>query len=309
MRHIDLSLFFPYEKLFLTDELLSKYAFSLCGGPCPGLIKVENSQMLESVIKCCIAAGLPYKVLGGMTNILISDKGFDGVVILNRKGKISHKELEDGSVWLSAESGAGMAAVVRYCTENGISGMEWAAGLPGTVGGAVCGNAGAFGTEISDIFVSGCMLDEKGCQNHISHENMGYSYRSSILKHQDNNRILLGASFLLGKGDTEEISSRCEEYKERRKSTQPIDEHSLGSVFKNPEGESAGKMIQAAGLKGFSVGKASVSLKHANFIVTEKGVTSADYHRLVCHVQNKVYEQFSVLLEPEIELFGFEVNG
>lgn len=308
MRRIDLSHFSPYENLFLTDETLSKYAFSLCGGPCPVLIKVEDSLMLESVIKGCITAGYPYKVLGGMTNILISDKGFDGIVIINRKGKISHKELEDGSVLLSAESGAGMAAVVRYCTENGISGMEWAAGLPGTVGGAVCGNAGAFGTEIADIFISGCLLDEKGCKTHVYHDDMDYSYRASVLKHQDNNRILLDASFSLGKGDKEKISSICEEYREKRKSAQPVDEHSLGSVFKNPEGESAGKMIQAAGLKGFSIGKASVSLKHANFIVTEKGVTSTDYHRLVCHVQNKVYEQFSVLLEPEIELFGFEVN-
>ena len=118
--------------------------------------------MLRHLIKCCIRAGYPYKVLGGMTNILVSDDGFDGVVILNRKGEIRHHENEDGKVILSAESGAGMAAVVRYCVDNEISGMEWAAGLPGTVGGAVCGNAGAFGTQTADLFLCGEVLEDNG---------------------------------------------------------------------------------------------------------------------------------------------------
>ncbi len=307
MSQIDLSIFSPYENLFQTDVPLSKFAFSLCGGPGSEVIKTENSEILEYVIKCCIKAGYPYKVLGGMTNILISDKGFDGIVLLNRKGKISHKIAEDGSVILYADSGTGMAAVVRYCIENEISGMEWAAGLPGTVGGAVCGNAGAFGAEVKDVFFSGRMLDEHGEIYQLSPEKMDFAYRSSVMKNQKKGFILLDASFLLWKDNKRTILSKTEEYKDRRKNTQPVDEHSLGSVFKNPEGGFAGKLIQEAGLKGFSIGKATVSLKHANFITTEKGVTSEDYHRLICHIQNKVYEQFSVLLEPEIELFGFEV--
>ena len=308
MRVIESSLFAPYGKALLRDELLSRYAFSLCGGPCAGLFRIEGKEMLENLVRCCIRAGYPYKVLGGMTNVLVSDEGFDGIVLLNRKGTISHLVKEDGSVQLNASSGVGMAAVVRYCVENEFSGMEWAAGLPGTVGGAVYGNAGAFGTETADIFVSGHVIDETDAVRILNNDEMEFSYRSGILKTRKENNVLLDASFLLQIGEKEQILAKCEENKEKRRSTQPVSENSLGSVFKNPEGESAGKLIQAAGLKGFSIGQASVSMKHANFITTTKGVTSEDYRCLVSHVQRVVFEQFGVLLEPEIELLGFGVK-
>ena len=307
MRTIDPALFSPYEKDLLTGEPLSRYAFSLCGGPCAGLFRVENSEMLGSLVRSCITAELPYKVLGGMTNILVSDDGFDGIVLLNRRGSVSHTEQDDGSVILSADSGALMAAVVRYCVENSISGMEWAAGLPGTVGGAVYGNAGAFGSDIAAAFCSGSLMDEKGAVRSVQPREMEFAYRDSILKRQHGNSVLLRASFRLEKGQKALISAKGESYKEKRRASQPVGEHSLGSVFKNPEGESAGKLIQAAGLKGVSVGKAEVSMKHANFITTTEGATAADYHQLVKYVQNEVFEQFRVLLEPEIELFGFGI--
>ena len=308
MHVIDSSLFSPYEKALLRDEPLSRYAFSLSGGPCAGLFRVEEREMLENLVRCCIKAGYPYKVLGGITNVLVSDEGFDGVVLLNRKGIITHLQMDDGSVQLNAGSGVGMAAVVRYCIENEFSGMEWAAGLPGTVGGAVYGNAGAFGTETADSFTRGHVIDESGAVHELNHDDMEYTYRSSFLKARKENNVLLDASFLLQTGEKEQILAKCEENREKRRSTQPVTENSLGSVFKNPEGESAGKLIQAAGLKGFSIGQAAVSMKHANFITTTKGVTSEDYRLLVSHVQRVVFEQFGVLLEPEIELLGFGVK-
>lgn len=308
MLNLDASLLAPYENAFHPSELLSKYAFSLCGGPCAGLFFIEDGEMLKALVQCCIRESIPYKVLGGMTNILISDEGFDGIIFLNRKGTITFTVQNDDSILLEADSGASMAGAVRYCIENEISGLEWAAGLPGTIGGAVCGNAGAFGSEISQIFICGTAIDETGTIRTIDNDEMNFAYRSSVMKRQENKNILLKAVFHLEKGHKKQISAKVETYKETRRNTQPVDQHSLGSVFKNPEGESAGKLIQAAGLKGFTIGKAQVSMKHANFITTEKGVTSSDYHRLVIHIQKTVFEQFRVLLEPEIEMLGFELK-
>lgn len=308
MHKLDPSLFSPYEKAFLSDEPLSRHAFSLCGGPCAGLLRIENGEMLRDAMERCIDRKLPYRVFGGMTNVLVSDDGFDGVILLNRSGSVSHSEDESGKVTLYADSGAGMAAVVRYCCENSISGFEWAAGLPGTVGGAVYGNAGAFGSDISQSFLCGTTVDRNGCVLQMTKSDMEFDYRSSVLKREAKSPVLLEAAFQLSRGSNELIREKCEEHRTARKATQPIDAHSLGSVFKNPPNESAGKLIQAAGLKGFSIGKATVSMKHANFITTEAGVRAADYHQLVVHVQKTVFELFGVLLEPEIEMLGFEAK-
>lgn len=305
MRIIDSSCFVPFEKDLLPAEFLGGYAFSLCGGPCAGLFRVRDTEMLTALVRACLKAQLPYKVLGGMTNVLVSDDGFAGVVLLNRRGTVCHKEEPDGTVELTVGSGAGMAALVRYCMEQGISGMEWAAGLPGTAGGAVYGNAGAFGASIADSFLRAEIIDQNGTIRQLIAEDMDYAYRSSVLKRQEEKAVLLNAAFRLKKGVKEQIAAAGEANKEARRASQPVTEHSLGSVFKNPVGESAGKLIQAAGLKGFSIGKATVSMKHANFITTEEGVKSEDYHRLILHVQNTVFEQFGILLEPEIELLGF----
>ncbi len=306
MQTIDLSLFRPYESAYRTDVRLGDYSYSLCGGPCDGFFMVENAEMLKDLAADCISAGIPVKVMGGMSNILVSDAGFRGIVLLNRKGIINHTEGNDGSVLLTADSGVSMAAVVRYCWENELSGFEWAAGLPGTVGGAVYGNAGAFGTEIADIFRSCTALDAAGREISMTASDMEFSYRSSVLKRNVRSCTLLKAVFTAEKGKIGEITAKEESCREKRRSSQPVSERSLGSVFKNPEGFSAGKLIQDAGLKGVSVGKAVVSTKHANFITTSEGVRSEDYLKLIRIVQKAVYDQFSISLEPEIELLGFE---
>lgn len=306
MPEIDPSVFSPYENELLRAEPLREYAFSLCGGPCSGLFRVKDRSMLATLAERCISYNLPFRVFGGLTNVLVSDDGYDGVVLLNRAGTVSHEEDDDGTVLLKADAGAGMAAVVRYCAEHEISGFEWAAGLPGTVGGAVYGNAGAFGSDISRCCRTVSVIDADGRRRNLSNGDMDFAYRSSLLKRSAGNSVVLHCEFLLKKGNKADILAKAEEYRTIRKNAQPVSEHSLGSVFKNPENESAGKLIQAAGLKGFSIGKATVSMKHANFITTEKGVTAADYHHLVQHVQNCVLDRFGICLEPEIEMLGFE---
>ena len=305
MRIIEPELFSPYEKDFLGSEMLCDYAFSLCGGPCAGLFRISGEKMLQDLVQSCIAGKIPFRVFGGMTNVLVSDDGFDGVILINRKGEIRHTEDGQGNVELTADSGLGMSAVVHYCAENSISGFEWASGLPGTAGGAVYGNAGAFGSDISECFISGTAVDSCGNLIRISNAEMEFGYRSGVLKRGALDAVLLSASFRLKKGSRADILAKGMACKEKRKASQPVTEHSLGSVFKNPEGDSAGRLIQAAGLKGYKIGKAAVSLKHANFITTEKGVTGDDYYCLVKHVQRTVFEASGIMLEPEIEFLGF----
>ena len=305
MREIDLSRFSPYESAFRPNVRTGTYAYSLCGGPCAGMFIVENPEMLQSLVRPCIEENIPFRVVGGLSNLLISDSGFDGIILLNRKGTITHSEASDGTVTLTAGSGVPMAALVNYCAENGLSGFEWACGLPGTVGGAVYGNAGAFGTETADILSSCKVIDPAGNIRSMDKAEMGFSYRSSILKRQPG-AVILEAVFTLKTDDPEEIRQRGEANREKRHASQPVNERSLGSVFKNPEGASAGKLIQDAGLKGTAVGNAAVSMKHANFFTTTEGVRSEDYLKLIREVQRTVFERYGVELETEIEFLGFE---
>ena len=162
MRNIDPKLFTPYESAFRPGTRIGTYAYSLCGGPCAGMFIIENSEMLKELVRKCISEQIPFRVVGGLSNLLVSDAGFDGIILLNRKGEILHTIASDGTVVLTAESGVSMAEMVNYCVQNGISGFEWACGLPGTIGGAVYGNAGAFGTETSDIYLSGTAVSVSG---------------------------------------------------------------------------------------------------------------------------------------------------
>ena len=304
MQNIDLSHFAPYESAYCPDALLSEYAFSLCGGHCTGLFAVKDSEMLKDLVIDCISANVPYRVLGGMTNVLVSDSGYEGIILLNRKGMISQTECPDGSVLLKADSGVNMAALVKHCIQNALSGMEWASGLPGTVGGAGYGNAGAFGADTASVFDHGRFLDGAGRELLLGRDELGFGYRTSFLK-QGRNLILLEAVFRLQPGNKADIASAANTYLEKRKAGQPYNERSLGSVFKNPAGYSAGKLIQDAGLKGTAFGSAAVSLKHANFITTTKGVKSGDYRDLITHIASVVEEKYGVVLEPEIEFLGF----
>ncbi len=306
MRSIDPVLFAPYESAFRPEARIGTYAYSLCGGPCAGMFIIENSEMLKSLIRKCMSEEIPFRVVGGLSNLLVSDSGFDGIILLNRKGEIRHTTASDGTIVLSAESGVSMAELVNYCVRNGLAGFEWACGLPGTVGGAVYGNAGAFGTSAADIFRSCKIIDSEGNTRELSAAEMDFSYRGSVLKRSQHDWTIIQASFFVKRDDPENIRQKGTENRNKRHASQPVSERSLGSVFKNPEGKAAGKLIQDAGLKGMSIGKACVSEKHANFITTADGVLSEDYRKLISHVQHVVSEQYGIWLEPEIEFLGFE---
>ena len=306
MRNIDPAIFAPYESAFRPDVRIGAYAYSLCGGPCAGMFIIENSEMLGNLVRKCIAEQIPFRVVGGLSNLLVSDSGFDGIILLNRKGIIKQADAPDGTIILTAESGVSMSELVNYCVQNGFSGFEWACGLPGTAGGAVYGNAGAFGMCVADILRSCVIIDEDGNTRELCNAEMEFTYRGSILKSSHHDRTILESSFCVKQDDPEQIRQRGTINREKRHAGQPVSERSLGSVFKNPEGTAAGKLIQDAGLKGMSIGNARVSEKHANFITTSDGVRSEDYRKLISYVQRVVFEKYGVRLEPEIEFLGFE---
>ncbi len=308
MRALEPERFGEYQDLLLRDIPLARYAYSLCGGPCAGMFITDNAKTLAELVKVCVADGIPFRVFGGLSNVLVSDAGFDGIVLLNRGGAIRAEKLANGNVIVTADSGVLMSKLVRFCADEGIAGMEWAAGLPGTVGGAVYGNAGAFGSDTASVFLDGEYIDESGTLRPLTKDGMGFSYRSSAMKRRENKGILTAARFALTNGDPSEIKAAGDAHRAWRHEHQPDTLPSLGSVFKNPEGMSAGKLIQDAGLMGKTIGGATVSTVHANFITTVKGVTSSDYKALVELVQAAVLEKFGVKLIPEIEMTGFETE-
>ncbi len=300
--------FGKYREMLRRNVPLAHYSYSLCGGPCTGMFSVGDGETLAELVKICIESGIPYRVFGGLSNVLVSDRGFDGIVLLNRGGTVSIEKDSAERIIVTADSGVLMSKLVKFCAEEGIAGMDWAAGLPGTVGGAVYGNAGAFGSDTAAVFLDGQYLDESGTLRPLSKADMGFSYRSSALKRGEKAGILTEVRFVLSSGDPKAIRAAADARRTWRHEHQPDTLPSLGSVFKNPEGMSAGKLIRDAGLMGKTIGGAQVSTKHANFITTEKGVRSSDYKALVDLIQAAVTEKFGVKLVPEIEMTGFETE-
>lgn len=305
---LESELFGKYRDMLQRNVPLANYSYSLCGGPCAGMFTVDDGKTLAELVKICIESGIPHRIFGGLSNVLVSDKGFDGIVLLNRGGAVRIEKETNQRIILTAGSGVLMSKLVKTCAEEGIAGMEWAAGLPGTVGGAVYGNAGAFGSDTASVFLDGQYVDQNGALRPLTKAGMGFSYRSSAMKRRENTGILTEARFILKTGDSNEIRAAMDAHRTWRHEHQPDTLPSLGSVFKNPEGMSAGKLIQDAGLMGKVIGGAQVSTKHANFITTEKGVKSSDYKALVDFVQTAVLEIFGVKLIPEIEMTGFETE-
>lgn len=284
---------------------ISRYSYAHCGGEA-AVLKCACAEELENAAAALLKDGVPFRVLGGLSNVLVSDAGWQGVILLNRGGEMDVRPEQDGSMILSADSGMNMASIVSYCEKNDLTGLEWAAGLPGTLGGAVYGNAGAFGGNIAGNFVSACALDEKGNRVRFTQKDMDFQYRSSVLKRGNQKAVLLNCVLSVRVSDKKgSVKEEGDTNRKKRHDSQPYGVGSLGSVFRNPEGDSAGRLIELAGLKGKRVGKAEISTKHANFIVTEPGVRSADYRELLDMARNAVWEQFQIQLVPEIELIGF----
>jgi UDP-N-acetylmuramate dehydrogenase len=280
--------------------VLAPYTSARIGGPADVLVTVKSADEFANAMQLIWEHELPYYILGGGSNVLVSDKGFRGVVVLNRAKEVRFDAGDQPQVW--CEAGVVIANLARRCASKGLAGLEWSATVPGTVGGAVYGNAGAFGGDMNDNLVWAELLTKSGREK-LSVEQMGYGYRTSILKRGEKNGIILSALLKLKNSTKEEVSVKIDQFSERRKATQPPGA-SMGSMFKNPEGDYAGRLIEAAGLKGRRIGSAEISTVHGNFFINHGETKAEDVRALIVLVQKTVLEKFGTHLELEVELVG-----
>ena len=282
------------------DESMSKHTTFKIGGGADVIIQPGGANQLLAVIKLLKRFDIPYFVMGNGSNLLVGDKGIRGAVI---KISSSMSECEVSGCTVTAEAGIKLSRLANTALNNGLAGLEFASGIPGTLGGAVYMNAGAYGEEMKDIIQDVTYIDTE--QDRIiilPAKECGFGYRKSIFC--DKPAIITGATLRLADGDESEIKAKMNELTQRRCDKQPLDRPSAGSTFKRPEGYFAGALIQDCGLKGYSVGGAEVSQKHSGFIVNMGGATAADVRGLIQEVQNRVYEKFGVRLEPEVKFVG-----
>jgi len=279
---------------------LAPYTSARIGGPADALITVTSADELAGTMSRLWELGVPYKMLGGGSNVLVSDRGFRGVVVLNRAKAVHFNKGSQPKV--RAEAGVVIANLARRTAAHGLAGLEWAAAVPGTIGGAVYGNAGAFGGDMAGSLIRAELLTENGRKTWTV-EKFGYGYRTSVLKRQDMKSVVLWAELHLEHSTKEAVSVKISEFSERRKATQPPGA-SMGSMFKNPPGDFAGRLIEAAGLKGTRIGTAEISPVHANFFINHGQTKAEDVRTLVNLAQKTVAEKFGVNLELEIELIG-----
>ena len=304
------SLFETIEKNTLAEvainEPLSKHTTYGIGGPAEIMVFPENKTDLIQIIRTARKMNQPVSILGSGSNILISDNGIKGVVI-SLKNTLKLIEIENQKLY--AECGSMLGRIVKQAVKHNLIGLENLNGVPGTLGGALVMNAGAWGGEISENLVQVELIDEDGKLRYLQKNEINFSYRQSSVNKKD---ILLSAEFLLKKADKEIINKNFVEAQTGRKSTQPLNKRSAGSLFKNPKGHSAGKLIDEAGLKGFSIGQAKISDKHANFFINEGNASSKDMLQLIKKAHQTVKEKFNINLELEVKLMGFnksEVEG
>ncbi len=299
---IKLNDIFGKDNVRLQESMAEHTSFRI-GGPADYYVTPQDPESLAQGIALCVEENVPYYIVGNGTNLLIADRGFRGVIfqILRTMDSITCRE-EDGVLLLFAQAGALLSRAARTVAEKGYAGFEFAAGIPGTIGGAVMMNAGAYGGEIGDHLLYVDVLDEKGQTLRLTLPELAFGYRRSIV--MDKGYIVLDVCMSFEKGDPDAVMQRVEELSGKRKSSQPLDYPSAGSTFKRPEGYFAGKLIQDCGLKGLTVGGAQVSEKHAGFVINIGGATAADVRELIRQVQERVKDQFGVLLEPEIRMIG-----
>lgn len=282
----------------LPGEPMARHTSFRIGGPAELMLCPKNEEELRSCLSLCRAQGIPYRILGGGTNVLAPDEGICGAVILTRGldeiRLVSEIEIEAGC-------GLSLARLALFAQKAGLTGLEFAHGIPGTVGGGMYMNAGAYGGELAQTAVSARVLRPEGDFVNLEGPAMGLSYRHSAFMEAEG--VIVSARFRLTPGDPEAILARMKELAERRRSSQPLDLPSAGSAFKRPKGGYAAALIQQAGLKGYRVGDAAVSSKHSGFIVNLGSATARDVLDLVEQVQEKVYRDTGIDLEPEVQLW------
>jgi UDP-N-acetylmuramate dehydrogenase len=297
----------PIDRLYakLGDKVkenvsLAPYTSARIGGPADILITAESADELARTLKLLWKLDLDFIMLGGGSNVLVSDKGVRGVVVLNRAKGVRFHNGDEPSV--TAESGVIFSNLANRCAAKGFAGLEWAATVPGTIGGAVYGNAGAFGGDTAGNLIWAEILTEEGREK-LTVEQMGYAYRTSVLKRGELDGIVLAAELRLSNSTKEDVTVKVEQFSAHRKSTQPPGA-SMGSMFKNPNGDYAGRLIEESGLKGTRIGNAEISPLHGNFFVNHANTKAEDIFALIQLVQKTVKEKQGVDLELEIELIG-----
>ena len=281
------------------DEPMSRHTSFRIGGPVAVMAFPKRAEELSQILKMSALLDINPAILGAGTNVLAPDDGIDGLVVCLKDCMGGMEQLDDTTIRVAA--GVTMTRAAMFAANLGLAGMEFAHGIPGTVGGGVYMNAGAYGGEIKDICVSVDVMDKAGNITRRSAEEMKFAYRHSIL--EDEGGIVLSAEFKLHPASTEEVKATMRELQNKRSASQPLDLPSAGSAFKRPVGGFAAALIDQAGLKGYTVGGAAISTKHAGFAVNVGGATAADVRNLLSQVSDIVFEKSGIRLEPEVRIW------
>lgn len=283
---------------------LSKFTTIKVGGKCPLVVQPCSEQSLSEIFNFTNSLGLRLLIMGKGSNLICDDKGFDGVVILVKEKFSDIKLLDETTV--EVEAGCSLVSLCRFCYSHSLKGLEFAFGIPGTVGGAVNMNAGAYGGEMKDVVELVRSVDCNGNINEWNNQEIEFAYRSSIFHH--NGEIITGCVLKLEKGDKDEIKAEIDDHIERRRRSQPLNFPSAGSTFKRPVGQFAGKLVDDCGLKGYRVGGAMVSEKHAGFVINYDNATAQDLKDVIQYVQKTVLDKTGYFLECEVKIIPFDYD-
>ena len=291
------------------DEPMKLHTTFRIGGPADVFVIPRDKDSLRDAVKCCRAFNIPWMIIGNGSNLLVGDKGIRGVVfrIFKTMDEICFEPDGDDGFYVTAGAGILLSRLSAAIAREGLEGFEFASGIPGTFGGAVTMNAGAYGGEMKPLVTSVTVLTKEGELRTLSQKELDFGYRTSII--QKEKMVVLEAVLKLAKGNRDEISARIEDFSTRRREKQPLEFPSAGSTFKRPEGYFAGKLIQDAGLKGFCIGGAMVSKKHSGFVINTGNATAADVLSLIRYIQKTVWDTFGVALEPEVRIIGEFSDG
>lgn len=286
------------DKVF-ENEPMSKYTSFKIGGNAECLIKIKTIQDLRNILEFSDKNKIPLTIIGNGSNILVSDEGIKGIVL---KIELQAYEINDETAELKVESGMKLGLISQKCLKHELTGFEFASGIPGTIGGAIRMNAGAHGREMKDIIKSITYMSRNGEIFKMSNEQAEFTYRDSIFSHKD--YIILGAEIQLEKGEQTDIQAKMTEYATYRKEKQPIEYPSAGSTFKRGADFITAKLIDDCGLKGYQIGGAQISEKHAGFIINKNNATAEDVKKLIGYTKDQVYKKFKKNIETEIEIIG-----
>lgn len=285
---------------------MKQYTSLAIGGPADVLVYPADPVSVKNIVLTAKRKNIPLTILGGGTNVLVSDSGIEGIVMNLRSFRMLQVIREEGDdVEIFTETGLPLQMLVNFCREKGYAGIEGLTGIPGTLGGALCGNAGSYGCEIGAVVQSVVIMSSEGILDRVDAVKLGFGYRRSGIRTTD---LILNASMRLRKDDKDAVAGRMQIYMEEKKKNQPISARSAGCVYKNPGGESAGKLLEEAGCKGMRVGGIEVSSVHANFFLNTGCGTGSDYLRLMHEVSSIVEKRLGVVLEPEIRVIGRGLN-